>query len=232
MANPTDRNFTPSNFFLPHREEQSPIIALQSPASIEGAFRYLLREHFKKIEPWTWNENPTASFIAIEVGDEKNVETADNKPAIFISHGQTAFNDIVLGNQGPEQPLRFKKNLKHYYTTANADISITCTSPRRTEATLLGDLVQKFFHFSNPIICAAFKFSMMSPVVLNTTRPYDKDEKHYMTPIVLRVTYELQWRTMPAAAPLNSLHVTMTTTDMGLEDVFELVSPCVTDKKL
>lgn len=207
----------------PHRNEQLKIIPLKSPAELEGAFRFLLREHFKDDEIWNWEPNPTNTKISIEVGSEANINFNDKKPSIWIEHGQTPFGEVVLGNRGPDQPSIFKTRTQHYYTQASADMRVVCSSPRRTESVLLADKIQKFIHFSASLICGIFGFRNMSPVTMNSTQMQEKDEKHFITPLMFRVSYELRWATIPAAAPLNRLLLKLQDEDAGEESIREII---------
>lgn len=206
---------SPGGSFLPHREEQHHLIALHSPASIEGAFVFMLREHFKKMPDhlWKWDKNPTDSRVAIDVGDESLVTHADKTPSIWVAHGQTVYGNIVMGNKGIEHFSYLQKEKQHHYSTADADMSITCCSPKRGESLLIADIIQKFIHFSNRILCTAFKFRDISPVVLNSTRNFERDKTIYITPISFRISFELTWMTMPAASPLNALAMRLESKD-------------------
>lgn len=194
--------------FTPNLKQQSKYIPLHSPLEIVGAFVYILRELFQTPGLlWQWSNNRNTTGIVIEAGNEEEIATANSKPGLFVNIGQTVYEQVSIGDLDQDQPEILQKGLKHFYAYGRTSVSVECISPRHGESALLGDTVQQFLHMSSNEIQMYFNFQNMSPVVLNATQPFEKDETFFNTPVMFQVGFEVRWATIPIAPMLKKLQL-------------------------
>lgn len=194
----------------PARQQQPDVVKLHSPLELIGAFVYLLREHFKATDlPLTWRDNKTNSDILIESDLNRHTEAFDHKPSIFVSKGQTATQQISIGDRDKYQPLVLKKGLEHYQGILNTDITLHCVSPRKGESTIISDIVMNWVLMSQYAIAKDFAIRDFSPIVQGRTRKFDRDENLFDTPVDFRVQMETRWASIPVAPRLVKISSTL-----------------------
>ena len=189
-----------------------PWLTVSSPMTLIGIFVAILRERFgpgtfsDPVLQWAWKEDLNTTRIFIESGFNEKIEARNTRPAIWVDRAQNNYGRVSVGNQD-QMPVNLKFRHEFFYSTAETDMLIECTSPDRGESMLLGSISQDVLHMSARHIEAAFGLRDMSPVVMGRTVPYEKDKDLWNTPVEFRAYYEARWSTVPMATLLMRLYM-------------------------
>lgn len=193
-----------------------PNVKLSTPLSVIGMFIAIVRERFREGVysdpplPWSWvpdatgNTDKVKTGIFIESGWNENLEGRNVRPGVWVERDQNVYSRSVIGDQD-QMPVEFNIRLENFFCFGEMDIILECTAPKRGESMEIGSVVQTFIQMSARIIMAKFGLRDMSPVVMNRTTVFDKDDKLWSTPVQFRIGYEDRWATLPVAEALNAL---------------------------
>lgn len=193
-------------------EGQHAYINISTPMTLIGIFVAILRERFLAATPsdpelkWHWADDLKATEVFIESGFNEQMEARNTRPGIWVDRDQTSYGQVVLGNQD-RIPELMRSSQKYYYTTAETDMIIDCTSKDRGESMMIGSIVQDFIQMSSRIIQAYFGLRDMSPIALNRTVPHEKDRELMVSQIQFRVYYEARWDTLPINPVLHGINM-------------------------
>jgi len=188
------------------------VFRVSTPMTALGVFVQVLRERFTDgnsidpVLPWTWENDPNTTKIFVESGWNDNLEARNVRPGVWVDRQQNVYGKIALGDQD-QMPVSMGVRLEQFYCKGDVDIIIDCTSTKPAESAIIGSVVQDFLHMSSNYIQAYFGFHDMSPVVMNQTTPFEKDDKLWSTPVQFRATYEARWASLPIANVLNEIGV-------------------------
>jgi len=177
-----------------------------------GIFVAILRERFDPTtfsDPalqWAWKEDLKTTGIFIESGFNAKLEARNVRPAIWVDRAQNNYGRVAVGDQD-QIPINLKYRHELFYSTAETDMLLDCTSSERGESMLLGSICQDTLHMSARLIEEAFGLRDMSPVILGQTVPYEKDKNLWNSPVEFRVYYEVRWATVPMAQLLTRLYM-------------------------
>lgn len=198
---------------IPRPTDGAPgLFRVSTPMATLGVFVQILRERFSlgssidPLLPWSWNDDPNATSIFIEAGWDDNLEGRNVRPGIWVDREQNVYGKVSIGDQD-QMPVYQGVRLEQFYCKGDMDIIIDCTSTKPAESAIVGSVVQDFLHMSSNYIQALFGLHDMSPVVMNRTSPFEKDDKLWSTVVQFRATYEARWATLPVANTLNEIAV-------------------------
>lgn len=194
--------------------ESHQIARLSESLSIIAILVKILRERFSDTTsfpelPWKWKADPAETDIFIESGWNENLEARNVRPGIWVDRSQNVFHQAVIGDQDKE-PVDVPTSLRRYYAIGEIDIEIDCTSPKRGESMILGSIVQDFLYMSMHTLLGTFGLRNFSPILLNKTTPFDKDNKLWSSVVTYRIEYELNWLIQPIARKLRSIVLELT----------------------
>ena len=187
-------------------------LRVSTPLTLIGIFVAILRERF---DPDThsdpelslaWSSDLKTTEIFIESGFNKAIEARNVRPGIWVDRTQSNYGRVAIGDQD-QIPINLKYRHETFYSPAETDMILDCTSPTRGESMLVGSVVQDTLHMTARLIEACFGLRDMSPVVMGRTVPYEKDRELYNTPVEFRASYEVRWAAVPQAQLLTRLYM-------------------------
>lgn len=185
---------------------------ISSPLTLIGIFIAVLQERFDAetfsdpVLPWAWERDLKTTGIFIESGFNSKMEARNIRPAVWVDRAQNNYGRVSVGDQD-QMPVNVKFRHETFYSTAETDMLIDCTSSERGESMLLGSIVQDTLHMTARFIEASFGLRDMSPVILGRTVPYEKDKDLWNSPVEFRVFYEVRWAGVPMATLLERLYM-------------------------
>ncbi len=187
-------------------------LRISTPLTLIGVFVAILRERFDPTTfsdpalPWAWKEDLKETGIFIESGFNEEIEARNARPAVWVDRAQNNYGRVSVGHQD-QMPISIKYRHETFYSSAETDMLLDCTAPKRGESMLLGSIVQDTLHMTARYIEEAFGLRDMSPVVLGRTVPYEKEKDIWNSPVVFRVFYEVRWAGVPMATLLTRLYM-------------------------
>jgi hypothetical protein len=169
----------------------------------------LIRERFNAAnsERYTWVDNKTATAIVIEAQFERNTELRDAKPGVYIDRGQTIYRKVAIDNRDQYSPSVMTRRLDQYISLVETDINIDVVAATKGESATLGNTVMEFIECSRNIIMTFFTLQDISPLIMNRTEAFQKDETLFNSPITFRTTHELRWASLPIAPVMREILV-------------------------
>lgn len=158
--------------------------------------------------PWHWAADLKTTGIFAESGWNENLEARNVRPGVWVDVLQNIYGKVSIGDQD-QMPVQRRSRLENFYCTAELDVVMDCTSPKRGESIAVGSQVQNFLHMSSDIIQAQFGLQGMSPVILNRAAPFEKDVTMWNAQVQFRVYYEVRWATLPMITVLNDINMSL-----------------------
>ena len=189
-----------------------PWLRISTPLTLIGIFVAVLRERFDPatfsdpVLPWAWKEDLKETEIFIESGFNEEIEARNARPAIWVDRAQNNYGRVSVGDQD-QMPIDVKYRHETFYSTAETDMLLQGSAPKRGESMLVGSITQDFLHMTSRYIEAVFGLRDMSPVIMGRTVPYEKDKNLWNTPVELRTFYEIRWAGVPMATLLTRLYM-------------------------
>lgn len=198
---------------IPRPTDGSPsLFRVSTPMAALGVFVQILRERFSQassidpILPWVWNDDVNTTKIFVESGWNDNLEARNVRPGVWVTRNQNVYGKVSLGDQD-QMPVYQGVRLEQFYCKGDIDINVDCTSTQEGESAIIASVVQDFLHMSSNYIQALFGFHDISPVVMQGTTRFEKDDGLWTTLVQFRATYEARWATLPVANVLNEIAV-------------------------
>lgn len=170
--------------------------------------------------PWVWDnslspapecphpENPDLVRTKILIDSAYNIHrgTHNYKPAIYVDHGNTASQKVVLDNRvGNNLP----SGIVAYYCLANTEMMIECDAETPGESSLIGETVWFFLLATRDIFRKDFGLHDISEPILGKTYNDLEDKTVWKTPISFGVTSELRWAVRPIGPLINDIALTI-----------------------
>jgi hypothetical protein len=199
----------------------SPVeVVYNTPLTIINIFVECLRERFTAgnsspaLSKWAWTNDDKTTKIFIESGFSINAEVRGKRPGIWVDISQNVYGNVSLGPFDQIAVLD-RSRTEMYYSMADTDIMIACTSPNRGESMQLGSIAQEFLHMTSRPIMETFALRSMTPVIMTHTDYFDRERELWNTPVQFRVGYEVRWATRPQAVLLNNIRLRITDVNYG-----------------
>lgn len=170
--------------------------------------------------PWVWDNSlrPTSECphpdnpdlvrtkILIDSGYNIHRGTHNYKPAIYVDHGNTVSQKVVIDNRvGNNLP----SGIVGYYCFANTEMMIECDAETPGESSLIGETVWFFLLATRDIFRKDFGLHDISEPVLGKTFNDLEDKTVWKTPISFGVTSELRWAVRPIGPLINDIALTI-----------------------
>lgn len=175
-----------------------------SPLAIQGVFLEIIRERFSKDANirWTWDPSIEISDILIEAsyGDEDTVR--NYSPAVYITRAKTIPAKVVVGDR---VGVRLKDHLEGFGTITTTGVNIDCVSNDEGESAVISDIIHYMILASQDVIEREFGFYTISPPIMESTQPFEKDQTKFNTPINFQVQYWIRWAQVPIKPLLNNI---------------------------
>lgn len=186
-------------------------VVYNSPLIIIDLFVECLRERFTSggnsspaLSKWAWSSEDKTTKIFIESGFTVNSEVRGKRPGLWVDMTQNVYGNVSIG-PFDQTPVLVPSRTQFYYSMADSDIMISCTSPNRGESMQLGSIVQEFLHMTAHPIMEIFALRSITPMIMGHTDYFERERELWNTPVQFRVNYEVRWATRPQAVLLNDI---------------------------
>jgi hypothetical protein len=167
-------------------------VPLKSPLAIGGFLIHFLRGRYSEPfgAPWIWRPNELDTDLFITSGNVIENELRNNRPAIYVTVGQSSLADVVLGDNAE---TLVRREQKFSYNKINLGVTINCESASRGESHQLGWFTFVSLAAARDVLRAKYRLPNMGNFSMSAPRPAKKDRETFVTSINLALTYELTW---------------------------------------
>lgn len=194
-----------------------------SPLAVLGVFVEVVRARFQPPNrlPWQWRvdprrleedngsaEHPFPIYIESELLDDPDAR--DFMPAIYVGNDDIRESRIVVGDKYAHHlPTRDQ----WYHAHEQIPVTLTCVSPTRAEASILGDIVYRHIQAGRNLIREEFDLHAIDNIVHGKTQPFRRngsDTDKWMAPVTFVVTMNVRWHVQPFAPVLQGIRLHLT----------------------